>query len=223
MCTKRISNTVKPIFILLLSLLVLIGVVFADDNSPPMGSETETGITFQENDTESLEKIDLVKDVLIPFILQTLGAFGGFMSALALNNRESRAQSKELDSSLLDELFSIRDELKERIESQEEYLMFQYLTPAWDSSLASGILSAPSSRSVYKKYIKIYSQIKYAQELEREYTQSQIANSSHISAKNSGDGNFLEKYINLTDAERKKCAHNIYCDINKLLGEEEVS
>jgi len=222
MCLKHISNIVKSILILLL-LFLLISIAFAyNDSQPQINSETEENTTSQKNDAESLDGINFATDVFIPLILQTLGAFLGFISALALSNCENRTQSKELESSLQDELRSIQDELEERIKPENHYLMFRYLTPAWDSGLTSGILSASSSRTVYKKYVKIYSKIKYAQELEKEYTQSNIVGSLHIVFTSNSSNDFIKQYVPLTDVERKKWACAIYDDIKKLLSEEDV-
>jgi len=204
---------------------VLSGTTFAYDALSPQieSDKTETDMTFRGNDAKDPAKIDAVTEVVIPLFLQAFGAFAGFIGALYISNRDSRKQSKELDDSLRDELTTLRDELEERIKLSNDYLMFRYSIPAWDSSLTSGLLSAQSSHSVYKKYVKIYSLIQYAQELEKEYTQSKIIESLCATENGNSDRNFIKEYVNLIDEERVKCARNIHSDIGKLLGIGEVS
>lgn len=171
----------------------------------------------QEVCNPSSEKLNVVTEIVIPFSLQAFGAFGGVLGAFYLSNRESRRQNAELELSLRDELQILLDELEERIKSKDDYLMFRYSIPAWESGLTSGILSSPSCRETYKKYIEVYSHIQYAQELEKEYTQAKINESSQNVTNIGKTDSFLQRYISNIIKEKEAYAIKIDKEIKLLL------
>lgn len=153
-------------------------------------------------------------DFLIPLGIQILGVAGGLLGTIAIGKLTNKRQRRELDFSLRNEIKTIHDELELRLAQEEDYSWYQYSTPVWDINLASGSLSFLANHHIYKKYIGIYSNIQYAQELEKEYTHSKLLQDSYAIKH---EGGFLNDYISDTDAARKECAKKICKMILELL------
>lgn len=163
---------------------------------------------------EGHKKIDIISTIVIPVAIQSFGAFLGVLGALFLNGHTERTQQKEVEKSFHDEIVSIKDELRERLSRNEDYTLYRYLTPAWDSGVSSGVLASPINRKTYKKYVNVYSLIQFAQEIEREYTQCMVAQATSATATRD---RFLEQYIEDIKKERKKLVNQILAKIEELL------
>lgn len=209
------------LFALILTCYVLCCPAIAASNQNNRESEVSNDTICYDNadshgDRTSVfsSPFNFVTDFLIPLCMETLGAFGGFLSAIAISRRTSRQQRQELDLSLRNEIETIRDELESRLAQKEDFSWYQYSIPVWEINLASGLLSSLANHHIYKKYIGVYSKIQYAQELEREYTHSKLLQDSYASTQKDS---FLSSYITSTDAARKDCAKSIYEMILELL------
>lgn len=174
--------------------------------------------SIEEDDKDTVECImaswEDVKNILSSVIVEMLGAFLGFLSAIALTNRSNRKQMKELDASLLDELRKICKELEERLEDKESEDYFRYQTPIWEISLQSGTLALVINNKVYNKYIQIYSKIQYAQDLESEYVHAKL--NEKVDEKKGEKECFVNRYIRTIDLARKREAKDIYEYIRKM-------
>lgn len=215
------------IYILFTRLLILILVCYmfcypaiASNNQVKQESEISSDnicynvIDNQDDGTPTFSSsISFASDFFIPLCMQTLGVLGGFLSAIAISRLTSKKQRKELDISLRSEIETIRDELASRLDQKEDFSWFQYSIPIWEINLASGSLSSLANHRIYKKYIGVYSKIRYAQELEKEYTHSKLLQDAYKGK----EDNFLNNYIESTDAARRDCAKNIYEMILELL------
>ncbi len=162
-----------------------------------------------EKKTDSKTKVNIVTDVVIPVIIEFLGAFLGVISAIWLSRNDERKKIKELNSSIQRELLTIYHDLKDYLEKEKDEF-YRYDTTIWDINLTSGAFNN-LDYSTYAKYITIYSKIKYAQEIEREWSHSVIISNPSEIAKN---------FIEATNLERKRLGNEILKDIKKIVMKE---
>ena len=162
-----------------------------------------------EKKTDSKTKVNFVTDVVIPVIIEFLGAFLGVISAIWLSRNDERKKIKELNSSIQRELLTIYHDLKDYLEKEKDEF-YRYDTTIWDINLTSGAFNN-LDYSTYAKYITIYSKIKYAQEIEREWSHSVIISNPSEIAKN---------FIEATNLERKRLGNEILKDIKKIVMKE---
>lgn len=210
------SNIIKKIIIYLLLLCFAIiqseMIVKANEQTISLNmidyEVQESQVFDNSNETssdDSSSQIDALKNMVGSVLIEIVGAFLGFLSAIAFAKRSDKQQMKELNSSLYNELLKIYKELILRLEDEELEDYYHYQTTIWDISLASGTLALVANSKIYKKYIQIYSMIQYAQELESEYTHAKLF------ADLSKDESFAIRYINTIGIARKREAKNI-CD-----------
>lgn len=223
MTKKNIINKFIIFILLCFAMLKPQIVVDAYDQTPLFDeyNNEDAELLFQNNDnevfrTDSQTKIDALINILSSILIEIIGAFLGFLSAIAFANRSNKHQMKELDSSLYGELKKIYDELKDRLASQELNDYYCYQTMIWDISLASGTLALVANSKIYKKYIQIYSMIQYAQELEAEYIHAKLIESV------CGKESFVNSYIFTIGNARRREANNICEHIKKYILEDNV-
>ena len=172
---------------------------------------TGNGIELQSAERENKKAIECIaakwediKDISKSVLIEMVGAFLGFLSAIMLANRSNRKQMKELDVSLMNELRKIFNELEERFEDEDPEDYYRYQTPIWEINLESGALALVVNNKVYNKYIKIYSKIQYAQELEAEYVHAKLHENKYE------EECFVYRYAETINKARKREAKDIY-------------
>lgn len=156
--------------------------------------------------------LNLLSDVLIPLILEGIGAFLGVFGAIWLSKKEARDKRRELVRSLQEELKQINSELEERLQYKGERDYYRYPTQVWDINSRSEILSSLSLKD-YKTYVDVYSQIEFAQEIEREWFHSSLI----VGGLPETEEDFRISYITALDNKRWELAENIYKSIKNLL------
>lgn len=171
---------------------------------------------FYDNNNEapvvnSKIKLDKLINIICSILIEIIGAFLGFLFAIAFANRSDKQRVKELDSSLYNELEKIYKELGERLKEQELEDYYCYQTTIWDISLASGTLALVTNSEIYQKYIQIYSMIQYAQNLESGYVHARLLADTYES------GKFVKGYIHAIGNARKREAKNIYEHIEEYI------
>lgn len=175
--------------------------------------------SIEESDKEAVEYAGIkwtdVINICSSVLVEMLGAFLGFLSAIVLTNRSNKKQMVELDTSLLSELNKIFNELEERLKDNISEDYFRYQTPIWEISLESGVLALVVNNKVYKKYIQIYSKIQYAQDLETEYVHAKVY--EEVKERRDKKVCFVDRYIETLDTARKREAKEIYEYIKKML------
>lgn len=180
-----------------------------------VGTETMQGTLEEVLTTEDMGKCpESIVSIYSSIVVEIIGAFLGFLSAIAFANRSNRKQTKELDSSLYNELKTIYNELKERLTDNDFGDFYRYQTPIWEINLASGALALVANSLVYNKYINIYSKIQYAQTLEMEYLNTKLY------AKTDDSSSFAYRYIVTIDKARRREAENICEQIEKSILKE---
>lgn len=209
---------IKKIVIFLLTLILVLccsNPIFAFNSKSIEKTETtqivKVDSTKLQEEKNTDKYTDLFTDVLIPLVLEFIGAFLGVLTAIWLNSHANKKQYKELNEALYNELLALYSDLSTHLIEEEEY--YRYLTPVWDINLASGNLSILTNKHIDKKYIKIYSKIQYAQELECEYIHSKLL-------EDSTNGNFLCAYITTINNARIREAKEILSLIDELKNKE---
>ena len=170
---------------------------------------TQNNAFVNEVLNERGKRTKVLLDVCGTIAIEIVGAFLGFLSAIAFANRSSSKQKMELDASLHDELKAIYDELSQRIQDEDFGDFYRYQIPIWEINLESGALALVTNNEVYNKYIKIYSIIKYAQELELEYIRAKLF------ANREAENDFANRYIKTIDEARRREAKVICEQITK--------
>lgn len=165
-------------------------------------------IMEDEENNKNSKTLGRVIDTLRSITFEVIGAFLGFLSAIAFANRSNKAESKKLDTCLHNELEAIHNELRERIEGDDFKDFFRYQIPIWEINLASGSLALLTNAKVYDRYINIYSKIQYAQVLESEYIHTKISISNN---------DFSYRYLETIDQARKREAKAILESIQEIL------
>ena len=156
--------------------------------------------------------LNFFADVLIPFLLEVIGAFLGVFGAIWLSRKETREKRKELVRSLKEELTKINNELEERLKYKGNRDYYRYPTQVWDINTRSEILGNLSLQD-YRNYIDIYSQIEFAQEIEGEWFHSSL-----IMGRGTDTVDYIqENYVITLDKKRWELAEDIHKSIKKLL------
>lgn len=178
-------------------------------------SDVENEVSRDESIVENEKKatphaeVNIINDIAIPIIIEFFGAFLGVISAIWLSKKDERKKKRELDSALLCELRAIFTDLQDYL-GNGNIEFYRYDTTIWDINLASGAFNE-LDYSTYAKYVVIYSKIKYAQEIEREWSHAvTISNPSEITS----------KFIESANNERKRLANEIIESINDLINKE---
>lgn len=152
-------------------------------------------------------------NVLIPLLLEVAGAFLGVFGAIWLSKKEAREKRNELVRSLNEELKSIQNELKLRLQQNKRNdYYYRYPTQIWNINTRAGALQGLSLKD-YKIYIELYSQIEFAQEIEREWFHC-----SFLLNRQGNDEAIRKTYVAVLNRERWKLAENIYMKITELFG-----
>lgn len=92
----------------------------------------------------------ITTNVVIPVIMEFLGAFLGIIAALALDRRTQQKNYEELNNNLLSELTSVLNDL----ENNKNADFYRYPTPIWDMYLSSGELTLLTTKQVTKNTLK---------------------------------------------------------------------
>lgn len=171
------------------------------------GYEVESKVQNTLDNFNILQFVKPYVGAIGTILVEILGAFLGFLSAIAFANRSNKKQREELNDSLYYELKTIYNELDDRLKDEDIGDYYRYLTPLWEISLSSGTLTLVTNSLIYNKYIKIYSKIQYAQDLEREYLHTKLF------AKTEDLTGFANRYINTIDKERQNEAKSIRDEI----------
>lgn len=149
-------------------------------------------------------------DILVPLLLEVVGAFLGVFGAIWLSRKDARGKRREIVRSLKDELGKIKIELEERLKYKGNSDYYRYPTQIWDINTRSGALDG-LSLSDYKIYIDVYSQIEFAQEIEREWFHSSLIVDEQPDS--------LQKdYVVALNNKRWELAVDIHKTITSLLG-----
>lgn len=156
--------------------------------------------------------LNIIVDILIPFALECIGAFFGVFGAIWLSKRETREKRREMVRSLKEELSNINSELEERLQYKGNRDYYRYPTQIWDINTRSEILGSLSLKD-YKIYMDIYSQIKFAQEIEREWFHSSLI----IGRCSGSEDDYRVRYVMALDNKRWELAENIHKLIADLL------
>lgn len=156
--------------------------------------------------------LNFLGDVFIPLLLEVIGAFFGVFGAIWLSSKETRVKRRELVRSLKEELMKINAELEERLKYKGNRDYYRYPTQIWDINTRSEILGSLSLKD-YKIYIDVYSQIEFAQEIEREWFHSSLI----IGNSSPADKCIQENYVITLDNKRWELAEDIHKSITKLL------
>lgn len=225
MFKKRIIGIVGLLLIIIsfsYPLQIFDRVLFANENSQNSDEANIYPLSYHSNVQKdsfvsSIDKPYAFQNIIIPLIVEFIGAFLGVLSALALDSHSSKKQYKEVNNSLYDELKDIEKELEERLQ-EDNYVYYHYLTPIWDINLSAGnlsLLTNPNTRKnhIDQKYIEIYKKIQYAEELEREYAHSKLLlcqNTNKTIEHKSTVDDFATKYITIIDEARKREATEVY-------------
>ena len=149
-------------------------------------------------------------NVLIPLLLEIAGAFLGVFGAIWLSKKETREKRRELVRSLNEELKSIQNELRLRLQQEERNDYYRYPTQIWSINARAGALQGLSLKD-YKIYIELYSQIEFAQEIEREWFRC-----SFLLDRQNNNEEIRRSYVEALNKERWKLADNIYVKIKEL-------
>ena len=185
------------------------------DNSDVVVEERDDTLAEEISNSEDVKELpQSIADVVGTIGVEFVGAFLGFLFAIAFANRSNRKQTKELDRSLHNELEVIYNELNTRLKDEEFSDFYCYQTPIWEINLASGTLALVTNSLVFNKYIKVYSKIQYAQTLEKEYLHAKLF------AKDDEPSSFAYRYILAIDKARRREAEGICEQINKSILKE---
>lgn len=156
--------------------------------------------------------LNFLGDVLIPLLLEVIGAFLGVFGAIWLSKKEIRGKRRELVRSLKEELRKINAELEERLQYKGNRDYYRYPTQIWDINIRSEILGNLPLKD-YKIYMDVYSQIEFAQEIEREWFHSSLV----MGKPSASEDCIQENYVITLDKKRWELAEGIYKSITKLL------
>ncbi len=195
--------------------------VNAEDSAPTTYSYSDDTTSNSENNNDyydEIQKNDVSTDIIMPIVIEFIGAFLGIIAALWLNSFTNKKQYKELNSSLHNELLTLEQDLRKRFKENPDY--YRYLTPVWDINLASGNLSILANKHIDKKYIEIYTKIQYAQELEREYIHSKLLEKNDEDTSENDKDTYLYSYITSINNARNREANKILDLIVKLKNKE---
>lgn len=102
-----------------------------------------------------------------------IGAFFGFIFAILIEVGVEKKADKDMQSkvkgSLNNELDEINNDLKKIIENNSNPLYFRYQFIAWKTCVNSGYLFSVSGKAIYNMYVKIYTDIEFADNLEQRF------------------------------------------------------
>lgn len=150
-------------------------------------------------------------EIIKSLLTQAIGAAIGVYLGIWVSRRNDRKKAKEIVKMLQNELKVIHDELLDRQKTEDGNILFyRYSTPVWDTCIREGILSKVPYTE-YIEFVKIYSKIYYAQEVECQWSNGVITNHSN--------SRLREDYINAMDDERKKLSQEIDEAIKKTMEE----
>lgn len=209
-----------PILCLLLCFCILNAEIIIESSDQTVllnkSNDEEIKSQFSENINEFFGvNPTIIKNTLIEVLgsifIEIIGAFLGFLFAIAFAHRSDKQRVKELDFCLYNELEKIYKELGDRLKEQETEDYYCYQTTIWDISLASGTLALVTNSEIYQKYIQIYSMIQYAQNLESGYVNAKLLEDKYES------GKFTKGYIHTIGNARIREAKNIYEYIEKYI------
>lgn len=189
-------------------------IVYASGKNVEQTTENQDVINISQDEIYTNENqkdavSELITNLITSFGIEVIGAFLGFLSAIAFANRSNKSQRKELDAGLYRELEAIYNELTERIEDTDFWDFYRYQIPIWEINLASGSLALVANAKIYNKYIEVYSKIQYAQVLENEYLHTKLF------ADTSNSEDFACRYIDTINSARKREAEAIRENIEK--------
>lgn len=145
-----------------------------------------------------------------------LGAFFGFLFAILVevivgkyNDKDIQEKVKE---SLEKELTEIKKSLLEKEHTTENPTYFRYQVVVWKTCVYSGYLFSVSGKPLYTSFIKIYTDIEFADNLEQRYFELLTLGD----AKQSEIAKITENLNN----ERKTRRTKLIKDITEILGDE---
>lgn len=111
-----------------------------------------------------------------------IGAFFGFLFAIVIEIGVSKKDDKETQTkvrdNIINELTLIGQQLKQIRHNHENPLYFRYQFTAWETCVNSGYLFSVSGKTIYNQFTEIYSQIIFADELEKQYFELYMKNAS---------------------------------------------
>lgn len=188
-----------------------------------LSSEENIDLTDEPKNTLNFERekdsTNKFVDFVLPFIIEFFGAFLGILTAVWLDKHIEKQKYKSLNQELFEELQQIKEELIKRYEKKDDFVYFRYLTPIWNIHMESGNLQL-LTRIINQDYIKVYTRIQYAQELESEYihckVNSSFFNNSVNNDKPECSDPFVQLYIDELNNNRSKEAKKIMDDIEAL-------
>lgn len=168
-----------------------------------------------------ITKNEFLSNFVFPLLIEFVGAFLGFFSAIQINKLMKRKEFNDVKDGLLAELKSISTDLETTygiaINKNKEYqidktkeIVNYYDTPIWDILLASGELASilNNSKRLNIDFLDLYSDIFKARTLENEFL---VARRNNIKLDDS-----MKEYIKILQDKKTKLALQIYLKIKDL-------
>lgn len=143
-----------------------------------------------------------------------LGAFFGFLFAILIEilveRNSSRDMQKKVKNSISDELEQIRKSLVDIKDKGSNPVYFRYQYIAWKTCINSGYLFSVSGKPIYNQFIKVYTDIEFADDLEQRYFEI-------LTMSEKKDSEITRGVLNHLNLERKERREDILHEIEEIL------
>ena len=143
-----------------------------------------------------------------------LGAFFGFLFAILVEVMVSRYNDKDMQkkvkNSLKEELLEIQQSLSEIENSGKNPSYFRYQFVAWKTCVNSGYLFSVSGKTLYNLFVKIYTDIEFADNLEQRYFELFVIRENN-------DTKAIKQVLTILDNERKIRRTKLLQELDKIL------
>lgn len=143
-----------------------------------------------------------------------LGAFFGFLFAILIEilveRNSSRDMQKKVKNSISDELEQIRKSLVDIKDKGSNPVYFRYQYIAWKTCINSGYLFSVSGKPIYNQFIKVYTDIEFADDLEQRYFEI-------LTMSEKKDSEITRGVLNHLNLERKERREGILHEIEEIL------
>lgn len=163
---------------------------------------------------ETIINCDCSNSFLFELLVNFIGAFFGFGFALIIELWTSRKKEKEAQKTVTDNIFKELKEISESLSKLKNdnknphYFRYQY--NVWTTCVNSGYIFSVSNTELYNKFNEIYSNIIFANEIEKQYFDVYIRHNKELS-----------NLSDTLDIERHKRRDEILEEIKKLCEQED--